>query len=200
MPQPYILFLDFDGPLFSDRVIRFHPDNRNQHHPSLDRIKESIIGAGNPFDANHVMYWKMDDVAVGMLNTLMQIQPFDTVVSSTWRAFCNKETTQLLFDLNNLELKFHDDWATSNTVHYRDAGYGSSKSDQRPLEIKDWLTRNKVGQYIILDDPCSGGSLMDDNRVVALGLDPTKVVLVDSTIGMEQHHYSTIRDLLNDEA
>ena len=52
-----VLFLDFDGPLFPDRYIRFDPE---QVKPYPGRVDMPDI----------VTYWKMDPLAVQMLNFL----------------------------------------------------------------------------------------------------------------------------------
>ena len=190
-----VLFLDFDGPVWPDRVIKFHPDNR-PNNPNLQLIIREMELNGDTFGARMMTYWRMDETAVGMLNNLMEIQPFYTVVSSTWREFCSKETIQLLFDENDLKLQLHEHWMTPLASTFRESFV--NKDMLRLLEIKRWLANHDetVGPYAVLDDPSSGGVLIDDNHVRGVGLDPQAVVLVDPFIGMEIFHYDQLRKLL----
>lgn len=190
-----ILFLDMDGPVWPDRVIKFHPDNR-MDNLNLHLIIQEMERNGDTVGARKMTYWRMDETAVGMLNNLMEIQPFYTVVSSTWREVCSKETIQLLFDENDLKLQLHEHWMTPLASTFREPFV--NKDMLRLMEIKRWLANHvdTVGPYAVLDDPSSGGVLMDDNHVRGVGLDPQAVVLVDPFIGMEMFHYDQLRKLL----
>ncbi len=190
-----VLFLDFDGPVWPDRVIKFHPDN-HMDNAQLQYIIEQMELNGDTFGAKCMTYWRMDPVAVEMLNRLMEIQPFYTVVSSTWREFCSKETIQLLFNENGLNLELHKHWMTPLASTFRESYV--NKDMLRLMEIKRWLANHDdtVGPYAVLDDPSSGGVLMDDNHVRGVGMDPQAVVLVDPCIGMEMFHYDQLRKLL----
>lgn len=190
-----ILFLDFDGPVWPDRVTKFHPDNRPGNH-NLRSITQEMERNGDTFGASMMTYWRMDETAVGMLNNLMEIQPFYTVVSSTWREFCSKNTIQLLFDENDLNLQLHQHWMTPLASTFR--GEYLSKDMLRLMEIKRWHANHidTVSHYAVLDDPSSGGVLMDDAHVRGVGLDPNNVVLVDPFIGMEIFHYEQLKKLL----
>jgi len=192
-----ILFADFDGPLWSDRVIRYHPDNTNATHPKREIIAEAMRQNGDTMAAHCLTYWKMDEVAVGMLNWLMEYDHFYTVVSSTWRELCTRDTIECIFRMNDLRLELHDDWATdAHTSKYVGGWYGtSSSSDNRLKQIARWVDKNKeiVDDYLILDDPSSGGSLIDENAVRWAKLDPSRVVIVDPFIGMEISHFEQMK-------
>lgn len=190
-----VLFLDLDGPVWPDRVTKFHPDNTMDNH-NFQLIISEMEKNGDTFAACMMTYWRMDEVAVGMLNRLMDIQPFYTVVSSTWREFCSKDTIQMLFDENDLNLQLHQHWMTPLAATFR--GDFVNKDMLRLLEIKRWLANHSdtVSHYAVLDDPSSGGVLVDDSHVRGVGLDPNAVVLVDPFIGMEIFHFDQLRKLL----
>ena len=190
MPQN-ILFLDFDGPLWPDRVIKHHPDNRNMNHPARLDLIEMMNDNGDTFGAATITYWRMDETAVGMLNQIMEIQPFVTVISSSWKEFCSRDTIEYIMDINGLELELHQHWAAD----YRGM---CSKGENRGLAISKWLSdhRDEVGSYAVLDDPGSGGDLIDDSFVRHIGLQSENVVLVNYMIGMELEHFTQLRGLL----
>lgn len=133
--SPIILFLDFDGPLFPERS-NFLPGNHSGEpciHPELPR---------------KMHYWNMDPIAVHFLNQIHKEHKFLTVVSSTWRELCSREEIELLFRVNDLRLQFADDWATQEI--------GTRLDD-----IAEYIKRNNVKAYFIIDDPWSGPDLMD---------------------------------------
>lgn len=174
-----ILFLDFDGPLFPNRVIRFHPQNAEKYpgHLSLNK--------GYQLD-----YWKMDEVAVHMLNKLFALHPFKTVVSSGWKTFASKDFIKELFAENGLNLSLHDNWATPQIT---------IRSCRRIEEILKWLEDNPTEDCIILDDPSSGESICTfqdhydtidtEYYVNKHSVSKDNIIIVDYTIGMEEHHF-----------
>lgn len=133
-----VLFLDFDGPLFPDRVIR--------HGPHISSYPGST--SFHP----HVSYWEMDVTSVRQLNSLYKIFPFDTVVSSSWKNFTTVDQVVDLFSVNGLNLHLHQDWCTPYNF-----------TNHRSHEIAGWLygyTQNNIcPDHIILDDPWSGATL-----------------------------------------
>lgn len=187
-----VLFLDLDGPLWSDRVIRHHPDNDTSGHPKYKAIRDIAIQNGDTFLASCLTYWKMDDVAVHFLNKLM---PFTTVISSSWRELASKETLEYIFEVNNLKLQLHSDWSTKATPRL---GWEFYRQNDRLGQIVEWFNRHKdeISDYAILDDPSSGGSLVSDGLVRSVGLDPTKVILVNPEIGLELEHCIRLQELL----
>jgi hypothetical protein len=138
-----VLFLDFDGPLFPERAIR--------HGPSMALYPGDLTF--HPF----IDYWEMDETSVRQMNSLYDIYQFDTVVSSSWRNYCDREQIEELFKVNGLSLHLHEEWATPRKM-----------SSYRVNEISWWLdefTERRDGDifvspsHIILDDPWSGNSL-----------------------------------------
>lgn len=192
---PRVLLLDLDGPLWSDRVIKHHPEN-DMKHPKLEHLRNKMIENGDTFCASTLTYWKMDDVAVGMLNKIMEIQPFKTVISSSWRELVSKETMEYIFFMNNLNLDLHRDWCTD--LRPQGHTYGTREYHDRLAEVQRWINRHKdeIDDYVILDDPGSGGSLISEGMVSSVGLDPSKVVIVNYEVGMELDHYTTVFDIL----
>jgi hypothetical protein len=136
-----VLFLDFDGPMFPERQIK--------HSPPISEYPGKL--KLHPF----ITYWEMDVTSVRQINFLHNIYNFDTVVSSSWKTFVTKEEVIELFKVNGLNLKLHEDWATSNNGRF---------TAQRVSEINWWLqdhlVDNKRLSHIILDDPWSGSSLL----------------------------------------
>ena len=184
-----VLFLDFDGPLFSDRVIKFHPENKYTND-ILRKFTNRCNDNGDTFGAKTTSYWKMDEVAVGMLNNLMDLNNFRVVVSSTWRHLYSRESIEYLFLLNDLRVVLHDDWCTRLR---EDCGMYAPQSSyyrhNRRTEIEEYINRHDITDYAILDDPSSGMDLTEHKA-------QERVVLVNPFIGMELEHYQQLKDLL----
>jgi hypothetical protein len=168
----HVLFLDFDGPLFPDRYISFHRDNRRPYPGSVEM-------------PDIVSYWKMDPLAVEMLNFLNDTFKFQTVVSSSWKRFIDKDQCIDLFNTNGLGLSLADDWAT---IELRDRPW---KSCGRAAEISEFVNRHSIEEYIIIDDPMSGSSLDDQN---GHNLAEDRIILINPDLGLGTHDY---RQMIN---
>lgn len=180
-----VLFLDFDGPLFSERFIKYHPLNRK---PYPGRVDQNEL----------VDYWKMDDLAVIILNELMDHHAFETVVSSSWKNFCDREQVEDLFDVNGLNLQLHEKWCTERIVRNHEfgmyhSGYGYAGKCLRASEIELWVNDHKPTDYMIIDDPWSGSSLDDRN---AHGLNFNRIVLVDPQVGLSVSEIDRLRNIV----
>ena len=174
-----VLFLDFDGPLFSDRVIGFHPDN-SRPYPGAEKLNPGYT----------LTYWKMDEIAVSMLNKLYSIHPFDTVISSTWKTFASREFIEELFKINGLNLHLHQDWDTPRITF---------KRCRRIEEIIDWLDKHPdYAECIVVDDPWSGESICSyrEAKTENKRIPNRNIVIVDPTIGLEVNHYSAMRRIV----
>jgi hypothetical protein len=176
-----VLFLDFDGPLFSDRVIKFDPDNIKPY-------------PGNVEMSEWVGYWKMDPLSVHVLNKMRDVHPFKTVVSSSWKRFVNKEQIVDLFRVNNLILDLHDDYSTpdlSNRYGPYSSGYSG---DTRSREIEAWLRDcgRDVDDYLIIDDPMSGASLDVNNH----SLNKDNIIMVDGDVGPNTTDITRMRSIV----
>jgi hypothetical protein len=173
-----ILFLDLDGPMFSERG-NVLLGNRGWIHPSLDGF------------ISH--YWEMDPIAVSMLNRLYEIHPFTTVLSSTWKEKHTKEQIVALFSVNNLNLHLHEEWKTPNI----DDRYRNTRGS----EIEMWLTHHvekyKVEDYLILDDASSGEELADEYKLSKLKLDPKSVHIINLYEGIDYYTYQNMKARVN---
>lgn len=176
-----ILFLDFDGPLFSNRIIRYHPGNTYMN-PAVKFIRDQCERI-DPVIAQGVSYAYMDPASVGILNRLQDYHKFYTVISSTWRSFMDKRGVLELFKLNDLDLVLHDDWCTP-----------FSNSCVRMGDIYQWCSDRRGADYydwIIIDDISSGTTLGNPYLVEELFGEGTseRVVMVDEEIGLVPKHY-----------
>ncbi len=171
----HVLFLDFDGPLFSDRYIVYHPDNRRPY-------------PGNVAMPDNINYWKMDPLSVDMLNFMHDIFAFTTVVSSSWKRFVNKEQCQDLFEVNGLKLNLADDWATVRMDTF------GRRQCCRASEIAEYIDRHGIAEYIILDDPGSGLSLDDhDNHT----MEKHRIVMVNPDVGIGSYEHRQMMKIIN---
>ena len=73
MKKKCVVFMDFDGPLFSSRALML-PQNNEYAEYFLNELNL------NPL----VSYWYADPVAVSMLNQLMKVRSFKMVISNNW--------------------------------------------------------------------------------------------------------------------
>lgn len=170
-----VLFLDFDGPLFPDRLIN--------------------MSLGTPYPGNvplhpFVSYWEMDITSVRMLNFLYSVYQFDTVVSSSWIMLHGREQIEELFRVNGLNLVLHSDWQTNPD---------QNRSTTRVMEIYSWLERNRNEDtwhdHIILDDPASGSSLdMYERYQANLGL--RNIKLINPDVGIDSVTYREMLTLV----
>ena len=163
----HVLFLDFDGPLFSDRYIMHCSDN-TLPYPGIIEIYPLVD------------YWKMDPLAVEMLNSLHDLYPFTTVVSSSWKRFSSKEFVNELFEVNGLNLELAEDWCT---IRLDSSAW---RNCTRASEIAEYIERHGITEYIILDDPGSGLSL-DDHANHPMEMH--RIVLVNPDLGIGTYDY-----------
>lgn len=164
-----LLFLDFDGPLFPYRYIKYHAKQREKYPGKL----------GLP---DIVDYWVMDPLSVEMLNFLYDLYPFKTVVSSSWRHFLTEPQCRELFEINGLNLQLATPWLTPTV---------SIKSDSytRSLEIKEYIENARPSDFIILDDYDSGGAVdLHFDKADREG----KVVLLDADYGIDSYNYKKL--------
>lgn len=163
MKKPYVMFLDFDGPLFSRRALML-AENNEYAQQALTELKMHPL----------ISYWYSDPVAISMLVELYKIRPFKIVVSSTWsdEDLNDQEQIERLLRKNRLSIPFHKTWTTPRN------------KELRIEQIKEWLENNEYSDYIIVDDNESGYSLDNKKLVEELGLDEQKIVLVSADDGI----------------
>lgn len=177
-----ILFLDLDGPVFPERVIKFHPLNTRDNETVRNFSKKHA----SPMYVDLIDYIHMDPIAVEMLNRLNEIHTFE-VVTSSWHHFLNDATIfEELFEINGLNLTLHRDWITPKKM-----------SSYRINEVGWWIQRHPDCNWAVLDDPLSGGYLASTRDVAEYGLDPRRCVIVNPLVGMEIEHYNQLQNIFN---
>lgn len=189
MAKPFhVLFLDFDGPLFPDRVINL--DNRNRDgNPQLEALRATIHAEGNTFGAYLLSYWKMDECAVGSLMDLYAKVPYQIVVSSSWRELYSRESIHALLHVNGLEVPLHPDWTIGDDV------LGTTRLGL----ISVWLSQHHaVDHYAILDDKLSLPCFEQDPDWRHLKIDPNKVIIVDVEVGLTTDSSAQLHQLFQD--
>ena len=174
--QKPVLFLDFDGPLFTERGI--------PHSPSITKYPGT---KAHPW----MTYWEMDITSVRQLNSLYDIYPFDTVITSSWINLLDRGQIQELFEVNGLLLDMHDEaWCISN--------YGRLSASRLHM-VNWWLEEhssdNHVASHIILDDPWSGGSFLGDGWTL-LGLQEPHII--DPNVGIDPICYNNMKKVVTD--
>lgn len=169
-----VLFLDFDGPLFPERQIEHSPTMA--HYPGDLKF--------HPF----VTYWEMDRISVRQLNQLYNLYHFDTVVSSSWKSFCDRERIEELFAVNELKLHLHEDWCTTN--HGR---LSANRAHEISWWLEDHLVEGRRLAHIILDDPWSGSSLMDSAWQY---LNLQEPFIIDPNVGIDPECHKNMRKVV----
>jgi hypothetical protein len=169
MNLAHIIFLDFDGPLFSDRMMFLKENNGSD----IDKIRRLNL---SPM----VTYWKMDSFAVEVLNEFYHLRPYFFVISNSWSDGNNKESIMELMTVNGLEAPLHKDWKINNSI-------------SKNLAISNWLEKNKYADYLVLDDYDSGDSFLTGKLNY---LDNKKIVLVDEKNGLLIEDYYKIKSII----
>jgi hypothetical protein len=147
-----VIFLDFDGPLFSSRAMLLSENDVGSKKP--DNLPSMIdVMAG---------YWKMDPCAVAMLNKIVQITNAEAVISSSWRGLCEKEDIEKLFEINGLDIQLHQDWETPNV----------SIQMRRGEEILAWVEDHpEVDKWVAIDDDKVIGQFNPKHKVLVSSFD-----------------------------
>jgi hypothetical protein len=195
-----IIFLDFDGPLFSNLCIGFHPLNKKVHLTTAfvtetlinPKVKEFTKGL-TYYAGRFVTYCYMDQGAVGIINYIASKYKAKVVVSSTWAQILTKEEILKLFELNNLQVELHDNWTTQNI---KDGN--PLRKTTRLADVAAWLKKNPHNDYIIIDDPDSGGVFLDTYQLDKQGIDKDRVIMVDPDIGLTLQHLDNIEGVWNE--
>ena len=144
-----IIFLDFDGPLFPEKVFVFEENN-------------GVSPVCKELDLHpYANYWKADPFMVSFLNNLYNLEYYEFVISSSWADDYLGHKRENLEDLlykNGLKATIHEDWRTPRDIH------------ERENQIASWINKNKsqMNRYIILDDVYSGDGLSDEKNGVKL--------------------------------
>lgn len=176
MKKKCVIFMDFDGPLFSSRALML-PQNNEYAEYFLNELSL------NPL----VTYWFADPVAVAMLNQLMKVRSFKLVISNNWAnsELHKKEDIIELLAKNNLEIPLHNAWKTD------------VESDlSRPMQIAKWLKKNQVDDYLIIDDHESGSDFKNYAILKESGLNTDKIVLVSNHDGILMSDFEKMKMIM----
>ena len=179
-----VIFIDVDGPLTPDVVIKYHPLNHSPY--------PGYVNLGSD-----VTYWKFSETSVVMLNLLWEIFPYTFVVSSSWRKFCDREQMEDLFYTNGLKARIEEKYWCTRISNWR-------HSCTRASEISDFIRDHEITDYIVLDDVQSGQSLTDLHNPKwthydsneKLIIDPKKVVMVNYDLGIGSFDQTQMRNIV----
>jgi hypothetical protein len=149
------------------------PENNS---PILEEMFEKI-------GLNPELYnlWKMDVCAVLYLNKLYEYTPFEIVVSSNWANGNSRTTIQNLFDQNNINVPLAQDYRLSQV------------NLSRLERIKEYIVRNNIKNYLIIDDYDSCPEMSNVKNITALGIDPSKTFAINFDNGISLDDYKNMR-------
>lgn len=172
MNFPHIIFLDFDGPLFPEKILLI-PENNSDNDILKDLGLNSLIN-----------YWKADPCIIAMLNNLYELRSYFIVVTSVWADYHNKEQIESLLAINGLNITLHEDWKLET----------SSKS--KGEKIKNWLLSHKIADYMIIDDDESGDDFLNNNYLSEHNLNKNKIVTVSMEDGVSMSNFYKMKSIL----
>lgn len=134
----------------------------------MNVIFTDIDGVLNP-------HWKTkwSKTAIEQYNKICRDFDLVPVITSTWRINHTIEQLQEIFTKQGIERPIYD-----YTPHIDQADRG--------LEIKEWLSKNKVDKYLVIDDKISNIAPYIDN-----------VVQCRSWIGLSKDEYEEIKSKLS---
>ena len=133
-------------------------------------IFTDIDGVLNPHWKN-----KWSKSAIKIYNQICKEYDLKPVITSTWRINHTKEQLQKIFNDQGIEVEIYD-----YTPHI-------DQSD-RGLEIKEWLSNNKVDNFVIIDD-------------IIHNITPhvVNVVKVRNWVGLTEEEYIEIKKILDED-
>ena len=132
-------------------------------------IFTDIDGVLNPHWKN-----KWSKSAIKIYNQICKEYDLKPVITSTWRINHTKEQLQKIFNDQGIEVEIYD-----YTPHI--------DQKDRGLEIKEWLSNNKVDNFVIIDD-------IIHNIIPHVG----NVVKVRSWVGLTEEEYIEIKKILDE--
>jgi hypothetical protein len=121
-------------------------------------------------------HWKTkwSKPAIKIYNQICKEYDLKPVITSTWRINHTKEQLQNIFNDQGIEVEIYD-----YTPHI--------DQKDRGLEIKEWLSNNKVDNFVIIDD-------IIHNIIPHVG----NVVKVRSWIGLSKEEYIEIKKIFDE--
>lgn len=168
----HIVFLDFDGLLFPEKILLLEENNED-----TSMLKELEL---HPL----VTYWKMEPSIIAMLNQLYQLRPFFIVVSSSWANLHSKEQIETLLATNSLKVPLHEDWKID------------LDKKTKTIAISNWLSNNKIADYMILDDDESGEEFTFIKEIEKNNLHKEKIILVSSEDGVSMSNFYQMKAIV----
>lgn len=173
MKFPHIVFLDFDGPLFSERALLM-PENNGGASAILGALELDPM----------VSYFKADPVAIAMLHSLYDIRTYQIVITSSWAEAHTREQIQRLLNINDVNISMHKNWKIEKK--------GFEKSEA----ISNWINENKLSDYLILDDLDSCEKLNEERHIRKLGLSRSKIMIVDEREGITMKDFYKLQAIV----
>lgn len=133
-------------------------------------IFTDIDGVLNPHWKN-----KWSKSAIKIYNQICKEYDLKPVITSTWRINHTKEQLQKIFNDQGIEVEIYD-----YTPHI--------DQKDRGLEIKEWLSNNKVDNFVIIDD-------------IIHNITPhvVNVVKVRNWVGLTEEEYIEIKKILDED-
>lgn len=133
-------------------------------------IFTDIDGVLNP-------HWKTkwSKSSIQIYNQICQEYDLKPVITSTWRINHTKEQLQKIFYEQGIEVEIYD-----YTPHL--------DQKDRGLEIKEWLSNNKVDNYVVIDDIVHNITPHVDN-----------VIKVRNWVGLTTEEYIEIKKILDND-
>lgn len=179
-----VLFLDFDGPLIPRKALMLPQNQPNfaNKFPHLNLARKLEL---HPF----IEYWKMDDIAISMLNNIAK-RNCGFVLSTSWISLHEFKTLENLLRVNGFKGEFLPD-STLNVTFCSD---DQSTRLNRAQSIAEWLSRHPEynDKYIILDDLISAPEMAKNDLMKMYGLSPSRIFLADIDNGISLRTYEEI--------
>lgn len=171
-----IIFLDFDGPIFPEKI-HLYPQNQG-----IVADKQCRALDLHP----HVKYWYADPFAIAILNELSLVTPYKLVISSSWASprLHEKHHIEALLKINGLNFDLHDDWMTPR-----------DPEKLRHQEIEMWLDRHPEisTNYFILDDTKSAPDLYFDKTYLSTKILKQNVYLAHENDGFNYEQFEAMK-------
>lgn len=104
---------------------------------------DGVLTTARSCEAYDNGFWVTPDpVAARLVTKLCQDTLSKIVISSTWRCHFNKHNLSFFLQSNGIPMSLlHENWDTPKRM-----------DSHRGREIREWLEKNTVDKYVILDD------------------------------------------------
>lgn len=168
----HVVFLDFDGPLFPEKILLLAENNDDN-----SMLKELNL---HPM----VTYWKMEPCIIAMLNQLYNLRPYFIVVSSSWGTLHTKEQIATLLASNGLIVPLHQDWKLV------------LEEKSKTSSIANWLSRHTIADYMIIDDEESGEDFTSERHLEKSNIHKSKIILLSSEDGVYMSDYFKMKAII----